>query len=196
MQTRPVVLGAAVLLLLLTPLRATAQEWSVHGEFATDYQFRLQTGAGKDTRTFKLNNTEGVMLSIGTPYHVGFGLGTFKGDAEPEKGFHLKLETVTANVYVDVPVPWVKFHVGAGWGKLSFSPDKVPDSNGNSSSTLKDINLWEWFARLGIPLPWSLHLLIGYHEYHGRFAQLHGDNRLESVDTTTSISTLGLGYTF
>jgi len=193
MGTRAIVLGMIGALLCLAPLPVAAQRWSVQVEAVPSFDFRTKFDNGSSTKHLK--NAEGILLSVGTPFHIGFGLESYKGGLEPNPSHQIELNVWMTNVYVDIPVPLVTFHVGAGWGNLSFDPERV--ASGTDSSTLEKINLWEWFARLGIPLPFNLDLLVGYHEANGKFVIRHNSgNAPDRQDSTVTITTVGLGYTF
>jgi hypothetical protein len=192
------------LLLWLLPQVAAAQDWSLQWDAPASLQFQVKDNGG--TQTLEAKKNVGVLMGVGTPYHVGFGIETFGGTVNPRQQGGLQQREIAVNVwmadvFLDVPVPWMDwlaFSVGSGYGEASFDPPEVPEQNGQSSK-LHNVNLWQFFATLGVKLPWGLSVHAGYHEYNGRLRMTGNDPtnyHVGQADVHLQLSTVGLRYTF
>jgi hypothetical protein len=154
------------------------------------------------------------MVAFTTPYHIGFGVDSYQamfavgGDDSDSNGpSSISFAVTMLNVFVDIPVPWLTFSVGTGWGEGKFDPDgSTAVKDGGAAivkSTLSKGNLWQFYAQVGVPVfaGWEVHL--GYREFRGRFksSETRTSGGSTTFDTgsfslTGQTSSIGVRYTF
>jgi hypothetical protein len=207
MGVRTLVREAALLLLALAPLSAAAQSWSVQVDALTEFRLRVSSNDG--TQNLKAEEVEGAMIAIGTPYHIGFGFDGYSGafPTGDDSQATTRLEVAMLNVFVDIPIPWLNFSLGTGWGRGKLDPNQSTSLKDGGATTVQnkisDLNLWQFYAQIGIPLFWGLDVHASYREFRG-----HPTSREERTTSGTTtfhsrtlsfegqVSTVGFRYTF
>lgn len=207
MVVRTLVCGAVLLLLAMVSFSAKAQGWSVQVDAPT--QFKLRVHSNDETLDLTGEEVGGLMIAVGTPYHIGFGLDGYSGSfpAGDDGKATTRMEVTMLNVFVDVPVPWLRFSLGTGWGRGKVDPNESTELKDGGATTvrnkLSDLNLWQFYAQIGIPLFWGLDVHTAYREFRGRLTSREerttagsttfDSNTLEFVGQVTSV---GFRYTF
>lgn len=206
MVVRTLVCGA-VMLLTMVSLSAKAQGWSAQVDTPT--QFKLRIHSNDATLDLTGDEVGGVMIAVGTPYHIGFGLDGYSGafPAGDDGEATTRVEVAMLNVFVDIPVPWLHFSLGTGWGRGTLDPSASSGLKDGGATTVRskfsDLNLWQFYAQIGIPLFWGLDVHAAYREFRGRLTSREerttggnttfDSNTLEFVGQVTSV---GFRYTF
>lgn len=204
---RTFVRDAALVLLILAPLSAAAQGWSVQVDAPT--QFKLRVHSNDETLDLTGKEVGGLMIAVGTPYHIGFGLDGYSGNfpAGDNGEATTRVEVAMLNVFVDIPVPWLHFSLGTGWGRGKPDPSESTAVKDGGTTTvrnkLSDLNLWQFYAQIGIPLFWGLDVHAAYREFRGRLASREeritgGSTTFDShsLEFVGQVTSLGFRYTF
>lgn len=193
--------GLAVLLFALAPQRASAaDDWTVGVDIpqkGTKVEIWQKNNGVQSPQEVGITGGSGLMLSLTTPYHVGFGLESYVLRLQPEKSddkFLLDMNTTMLDVYVQIPVTsWMFFAPGAGWGQSTIKPvGKNTDFHQPET-----INLWQWYVTLGFNLPWwNLHARLGYREARGTVINRESGSDTESQMLLLTTTSVGLGWSF
>jgi hypothetical protein len=191
-----IVAGGAVLFCALLAASAAAQDWTIAFDVPTGAEFR--TNIDNTPTDFKVEDVEGFILSVTTPYHVGFALEGYSMTIFPGENKTVGYEAQFANVFVEIPVggvSWLVFSPGLGWGKGKL----VKRDSNTDVSNFEALNLWQFYAVLAGRLPWGLQARLGYHEARGMLINRDRSQTPVKADESsvqTNLTTVGIGYTF
>src|SRR5574341_783212 len=95
---------------------APVHDWFVSADVPVIFDVRVPGDRNKQT-TLGGTDVKGLMVAVGTAYHVGFGLDVISGKFHPQPGFDIELQAVLVDVFVDIPIEAWTLVLGAGWGE-------------------------------------------------------------------------------
>jgi hypothetical protein len=150
-------LGAA---LLARPARADT--FSVFADLPVDFSLHLDNGAGT-TENASASGLSGYKVGITLPIFVGLAYESYGGKFNSPNivGQSFNYDVTMVDLFLNLPLPVLNIAVGLGQGTGKFS-------NGPANVSVKDANLSQWFASLGINVAPLVDVHLGYHSFSGK----------------------------
>ncbi|MCP4754185.1 MAG: hypothetical protein GY866_25140 [Proteobacteria bacterium] len=155
--------------------------WFISIEIPRSYVFKT---AGDDERLEAEGNPIGLLFYLQSPF-FGVGAGLENYEIKLDEPGNNKISITMADVYCNLPIPFVKIGLGLGAGYSEFLGD-------NSKYFNKSTN-FQYFARLGIPIGDVIQLHLSYHQVFSRIEFKDSDYLLEAGGTMTSMG-VSIGF--
>lgn len=174
---------------------AQAQDWSIHLDVPVDANFFLKQEG--QVIEYTPESQEGGLLSVTTPFHLGFGYENYSMLIRPPgEDFSIRFRAELLDTYWEIPVTsWLVVTPGVSWGVGKLETD----AGDTDTLIFEDMNLWGYLGVIAVRIPWGLQVRLGYHEVRGLFVQRdRGQTPIEvrSSEMKATLTTLGFGYTF
>ncbi len=176
-------LGLALAVAVLLAQPAHADTFSVFADLPVDFSLHLDNGAGT-TETASASGLSGYKVGITLPIFIGLAYESYGGKFNSPNivGQSFNYDVTMYDLFLNLPLPVINIAVGAGAGTGKFS-------NGPVGVTVKDANLSQWFASLGVNVAPLVDIHVGYHSFSGTndIANVPGAPGLKVGGTMTSL---------
>lgn len=165
--------------LLLAASPAWADTLSLSADVPVSYAFSASN--------LNTDKASGVIFGVSLPFLVGIGAESYKvTGTDKSTSSKLTSQVTMADLYVDLPVPFVNIRVGGGLGKSDYAS---PTGTSNYDTAI----LHQVFVNVGWPFAEVFDVHLGFHNVTGN-AKLTGTNTNQPVGG--KMYTLGLKVGF
>jgi len=145
---------------------APVYDWYFAADWPVTFDLHATGGSYGDGTNLGGNDVAGVMLGLGTAFHVGFGLDIISGRFRMDGSASSTLTAMLLNALLDVPMERWTLNVGASWGLGNFSPQHLADSLGGYDLT--SVNFSGALIRVGRKISKRMDVHVGYQEFYGK----------------------------